>query len=86
MEIIRQSVHENLKALNPFYADLESMLEVKPLEVTLLPKGTFQAYFLEKQAAGADLAHLKPRHMNPSDEIISDLLRLSKQATGGKEV
>jgi hypothetical protein len=86
VEIIRQSVHENLKALNPFYADLESMLEVKPLEVTLLPKGTFQAYFLEKQAAGADLAHLKPRHMNPSDEIISDLLRLSKQATGGKEV
>jgi hypothetical protein len=85
VEVIRQSVHENLKALNPFYADLESMLEVQPLKVTLLPQGTFQAYFMEKQAAGADLAHLKPPHMNPSDEIISDLLRLSKRAAGSKE-
>lgn len=85
-EVVHQSAHENLKALNPFYADLESMLEVQPLEVTLLSPGTFQAYFLEKQAAGADLAHLKPPHMNPSDEIISDLLRLSKQVAGSKEV
>jgi hypothetical protein len=79
VEVIRQPVHENLKALNPFYADLESMLELQPLQVTLLPQGTFQAYFMEKQAAGADLAHMKPPHMNPSHEIISDLLRLSKQ-------
>lgn len=86
VEVIRQSVHEHLKALNPFYADLESMLEVQPLMVTLLPQGTFQAYFMEKQAAGADLAHMKPPHMNPSDKVISDLLRLSKQVTGSKEV
>jgi hypothetical protein len=78
VDMIRQSVHENLKAFNPFYADLESMLEVRPLKVTLLSQGTFQAYFIEKQTAGADLAHMKPPHMNPSDEIISDLLRLSK--------
>jgi len=86
VEVIRQSVHENLKALNPFYANLESMLEVQPLKVTLLPPGTFQAYYLEKQAAGADLAHLKPPHMNPPDEIVSDLLRLSKRVAGSKEV
>ena len=86
VEVIRQSVHENLKTLNPFYADLESMLEVQPLKVTLLARGTFQGYSMEKQAAGADLAHLKPPHMNPSDEIISDLFRLSKQVAGGKEV
>jgi len=85
-EVIQKLVHENLKALNGFYADLEAMLEVQPLEVTLLPQGTFQAYFLERQAAGADLAHLKPPHMNPPDEIISDLLRLSKRVAGSQEV
>jgi hypothetical protein len=86
VEVIRQSVHENLKALNPFYADIESMLEMRSLQVTLLPQGTFQAYFIEKQAAGADLAHLKPARMNPSHEIIGDLLRLSEQVAGSKEV
>lgn len=85
-EVIQRLVHENLKALNPFYADLDAMLEVQPLEATLLPQGTFRAYSLEKQAAGADLAHLKPPHMNPSDGIISDLLRHSKQVARSREV
>lgn len=85
-EVIQRLVHENLKALNPFYADLDAMLEVQPLEATLLPQDTFRAFFLERQAAGADLAHLKPPHMNPSDEIISDLLRLSQQVARSREV
>ena len=72
-------MHDNLKALNPFYADLESMLEIQPLKVTVLPPGTMRAYLLEKQAAGADLAHLKPTHMNPPAETISALLRLGQQ-------
>lgn len=79
VETVRRRVHENLKELNPFYADLEEVLDVQPLEVVILTRGTFRAYFLEKQAAGADLAHLKPPHMNPSDEIIGALLRASRQ-------
>ena len=78
-EEVRRRVHENLKELNPFYANLEEVLDVQPLEVVPLTRGTFRAYFLEKQAAGADLAHLKPPHMNPSDEVISALLRASGQ-------
>jgi hypothetical protein len=85
-EVIQQLIHKNLKALNPFYADLEAVLDAQPLEVTLLAQGTFQAYFLGKQAAGTDLAHLKPPHMNPPDEIISDLLRLAKQVARSKEM
>ena len=85
VEAVWQAVRQNLKTLNPFYGDLESMLDVQPLKVTLLSPGTFRAYVMEKQAAGADLSHLKPPHMNASDEIISDLLRLSKQVAGGKE-
>jgi hypothetical protein len=76
-KVMQQRVHENLKALNPFYADLEDMLEVQPLEIVVLPRGTFQAYSSEQQSAGADLAHMKPPHMNPSDEVVDDLVRLA---------
>lgn len=73
---VRRQIHEQLKRGNPFYADLETMLEIDPLRLTLLKPGVFRAYALEKQAAGADLAHLKPAHMNVSDPVIADLLRL----------
>lgn len=77
---VRAGVHENLKRLNPFYSDLEEMLDVTPLRVTLLAKGAFMGYYLERQAAGADLAHLKPPHMNASDAIVDSLKRLSAAA------
>ncbi len=75
---VRQRIHENLKAANPFYKDLEDMLGVDPLRLTVLRRGTFAGYYLERQAAGADLAHFKPPHMNPSDKIVNDLLRISQ--------
>ncbi len=77
----RHRIHEQLKASNLFYADFESMLEIDPLRLTSLSPGTFRAYALERQAAGADLAHLKPAHMNVPDAIITDLLRLSASLT-----
>ena len=77
---IRVKVNERLCELNPFYADYQSMIEASALEVTIFRPGTFQAYMLEKQSAGADLAHLKPPHMNASDEELKLLLRLSERA------
>jgi hypothetical protein len=77
-EQVAEQVHEELKALNPFYADLEGFLEVRTLRVTLLSPSTFLRYMQEQQATGADLSHLKPRHMNASDEVIASLLRLSE--------
>jgi phenylacetate-coenzyme A ligase PaaK-like adenylate-forming protein len=76
-EPIQQKVHEALKELNPFYADYENMLEKRALEVTLLTPGTFQSYMVEKQKAGADLAHLKPAHMNAPEDVIQMLLDCS---------
>jgi hypothetical protein len=78
-EVVQAQVHKSLKDINPFYADYASMIETQPLEVTVLPPGTFQAYMTEKQAAGADLAHLKPPHMNAPDEDVRLLLRLGEQ-------
>jgi len=76
-ETIRNKVHEALKDINSFYADYETMIEKPALEVTLLGPGTFQAYMIEKQAQGADLAHLKPPRMNPTDEVIETLMKLN---------
>jgi hypothetical protein len=77
-EEVAQRVHGELKVLNPFYADLESLLGVRPLQVTLLTPDTFLRYMRERHAAGADLAHLKPPHMNAPDAVIAHLLRASE--------
>ncbi|MBA7600936.1 hypothetical protein ES703_07999 [subsurface metagenome] len=73
-EQIAKSVHQELKSLDAPYADLESFLGLRPLEVTILPENAFQGYKERQQAAGADLAHLKPPHINPSDGIIDCLV------------
>ena len=44
------------------------------IDITLLPKGTFAKYTALRQAEGADLAHIKPTHVNPPDSVISTLL------------
>ena len=71
---VRAAVHERLKEKDPGYADLEEMAALNPLHVTMLPQGAFQRYMADRRAAGAELAHLKPPHINPSDEIIDRLL------------
>jgi len=67
------AVHEELKKLDAGYADLESIMELRPLEVSFLPEDAFRAFRAKRQAEGADLAHLKPPHINPSDEVLAIL-------------
>jgi hypothetical protein len=43
------------------------------IEVRFLPRGTFARYTSRKQAEGADLAHLKPPHINPPEKVLSEL-------------
>ena len=64
----------NLSELFSDYADLRQMLGINPIAVTLLETGAFQRYQHLKQEQGFDLAHLKPPHMNPSDQVLADLL------------
>ena len=44
------------------------------LEVTPLPRGAFAGYIARKQAEGADPAHLKPPHINPSEGVLTQLM------------
>lgn len=67
---IRQYLKENLQE----YRDSEDILGIDPLVLSLLPMGAFQSYMTSQQEAGADLAHLKPPHMQPNDSILERLL------------
>jgi hypothetical protein len=61
------------KTITGVLDDLADMIDFK-VEVVLLPHGTYARYTAQKQAIGSDLAHLKPPHVNPSDEALSLLL------------
>jgi hypothetical protein len=71
------SVKEQIARLDSsfagFYNDFSGSIDFG-VQVTLLPKGTFAEYTAHRQAEGADLAHLKPPHINPSDKVLSLLL------------
>jgi hypothetical protein len=56
------------------FADMVSMLGDNCLRVTNLPTGSFKCYMDEQVRAGADLAHIKPPHMQPKDAVIRRLL------------
>jgi len=70
-------IDEQLKVVDIDYKDIDFYLNVKPVKVTLLSPGTFQRYMEEKRKEGADMAHLKPVHVNSSKEVIQRLLKLS---------
>jgi len=53
--------------------DFARMIDFK-VEINLLPRGAFANYTAQRQAEGADLAHLKPPHINPSEKVLSLLM------------
>jgi len=73
---VRLAVHQSLKETSSDWADLEDMLGWQPLRVTMLPRGAFGRYISDQQAAGAELAHLKPPQINVPDGIVNRLLKV----------
>jgi len=76
---ISQLIHEEIKKLDKPYAELESFTNLRPLKVTLLAKESFRAFKLRQQLNGAELEHLSPSHINPSDETLDFLLDSTAQ-------
>jgi hypothetical protein len=76
---VERLIDEQLKALDVDYRDVDKLLEIQPIKVTLLSQGTCQRYFDQKKKEGAHMGHLKPPHMNPSDGTMDLLIRLSQQ-------
>jgi hypothetical protein len=60
-----------------------SMIDFK-VEVNLLPQGAFAQYTAQRRAEGADLAHLKPPHINPSSRVLS-LLSAAPERIAARE-
>ena len=77
---VERLINQQLMALNKDYQDFRTMTGRQPLVVTLLNQGSFQKYQQKKQAAGFDLAHLKPPHISAPDAAISDLLYPSQES------
>lgn len=75
---LASKIEAGLKEVDPFYNDLETMLDMRPLRVTNLNPGTFQRYYDEKRKAGLTLGQLRPPRINPSGDHVKDLLRLSQ--------
>ena len=75
---VANMIDEQLKLIDTNYWELHSTLNLKPVRVTLLSPGTFQRYTEEKTREGADLAHLKPVHMNPPELHIQRLIHFSE--------
>jgi hypothetical protein len=56
------------------------------VESTRLPSGTFVDYKTRKQNEGADLAHLKPPHINPPKDVLSSLMGETEEIIIIKEI
>lgn len=82
-EAAREAIHYHLKRLDAPYADLEEMLHLKPLRVTILPYGAFHRYAGEQRANGAELSRLAPRRINPSDQEVRILMNGSYPSVTG---
>jgi hypothetical protein len=71
---LAQQIDANLKELDLDYRDVETYLSYQPVRVTMLTEGSFQRYMEVKKSQGADLAHLKPSHINPPEDVVELLL------------
>lgn len=76
---VAMSIDEQLASLDKDYNYLRMITEADILSVTFLRKGSFDRYTRAKEAAGYDLAHLKPPHMNAPDATIDNLVLHSRE-------
>jgi hypothetical protein len=60
-------------------SDFTNFIDFKVI-ATLLPGGTFSRYIENRRANGADLAHLKPPHINPSEDVLTLLVTKPEKA------
>ncbi len=74
----KKRVKTGLKTINKDYKDLEDMLDYDALKLTLLNPGAFKSYMDYQQSQGADLAHTKPPHMNPTKDQLGVLIKEKK--------
>jgi hypothetical protein len=71
---IKEKFREALCKVDKEFADTEKILGGDRLRVSLLPQGAFARYFQTQQESGADIAQLKPPHMQPPEAALNQLM------------
>lgn len=82
VENFQQRLALELSNLSSEFDSLEEILGYNPVCVSLLKPGCFEAYMKGQQKEGADLAHIKPPHMQPSDQVMKRLFELESSLSG----
>jgi hypothetical protein len=82
VEDYRGQLALELSKLSPEFGGLDEILGRNPIKISLLKPGSFDAYMKQKQQEGADLAHIKPMHMQPSDQVMKRLLEFEGTLSG----
>ncbi len=67
-----------LKEADVDYRDIEGYLGENPVRTTVLGPGSFARYTEAMIRAGADLAHIKPNHINPPAAVLERLLGVAE--------
>jgi hypothetical protein len=68
-------IRKSFRNISIEYSDLENLLGKDHLQITRIKDGAFSRYMDEQIRAGADLAHIKPTHMQAPDKVINRLLQ-----------
>jgi hypothetical protein len=71
---VSRLLDDQLRRIDTDYADVNRYLGLNPVRTTVLSEGTFARYTEHKVREGAVLSHFKPKHMNPSMDVLERLL------------
>lgn len=87
-EFQKLDVIHNFNLYKYAYGDAIKQLDFQPITITLLPEGAFANFISQRRAQGADLGHLKPPHINPTEEVLSLLgaPRIKVEAVPAREI
>jgi len=72
---IEELITNQIRIVHTEFAEMEDIFGDGQLKISLLPMGAFSRYIEAQRQAGADLAHIKPPHMQPQDQIMERLLK-----------
>ncbi len=81
-DVLQKKLALELSRVSAEFNSLEEILGYNPVRVSLLKSGSFDYYMKRKQQEGADLAHLKPPHMQPSDLVLQHLFEHGGSMSG----
>jgi hypothetical protein len=82
LQKLDRQYHHNPYNIYDLDATAAAEASARLVEVTLLPQGAFAGYIAQRQSEGADLGHLKPPHINPTDSVLGALAPQSSLGCG----